>query len=347
MKKNIQAAVLEKLNKPLVLKEINCQSLKAGQVLVKIHFSGLCGSQVMEINGGRGKDRWLPHCLGHEGSGEVIAFGKGVTKFKIGDKVILTWLECKGKNASNAQYKTDNIIINSGKVTTFSNYSVVSENRIIKKPPILNMREAVLFGCAIPTGFGMVINEIKPKKNMNILIIGLGGIGISSLLALKCLNHKKVILADIFQSKLNLAKKLGFKNCINLKKVNIAEYIYSNCDGGIDICIESAGLTKTIELGFSLINNNGGKLFFASHPNNRDYIKISPHDLIKGKRIYGSWGGKSQPDKDIPKMANLIKKSQISLSSLISKTYKLKNINDAIKDLQNGREFRPIIKMEH
>ena len=106
-------------------------------------------------------------------------------------------------------------------------------------------------------------------------------------------------------------------------------------------------MTKTIELGFSLIKNNGGKLFFASHPNNRDYIKISPHDLIKGKRIYGSWGGKSQPDKDIPKMANLIKRSQISLSSLISKTYELKNINDAIKDLQNGKVFRPIIKMEH
>ena len=209
------------------------------------------------------------------------------------------------------------------------------------------MKEAVLYGCALPTGFGMVINQVKPLKKNRILVIGLGGIGISSLLALKCLNHKKVIVADINQKKINLAKKLGFNNTINTKKINLKNFIKSYYKDGIDICIESAGTVKTIELGFSLIKYNGGRIFFASHPKNNDKLKILPHELIKGKEIFGSWGGKTNPDRDIPIFANLIKKSNISLSELIQKTYDLRHINRAIKDLKEGKVFRPIIKMNH
>ena len=195
MKIKINAAVLDKLESPLVIKEIKNSSLKKGHVLVKIIYSGICGSQIEEINGGRGKDNFLPHCLGHEASGEVIACGSGVKKVKKGDMVILTWLKCNGIDAVNPFYHNKlNSKINSGKVTTFSNYSVVSENRIVKKPKLLNMRESVLFGCAIPTGFGMVINQIRPKKRDRILIIGLGGIGLSALIALKCINQKNVVV---------------------------------------------------------------------------------------------------------------------------------------------------------
>ena len=266
---------------------------------------------------------------------------------KKGDKVILSWIASKGNESVNTCYWNGKSIINSGKITTFSNYSVVSENRIIKKPKMLNMKEAVLFGCAIPTGFGMVINQVKPKKHMSVLVIGLGGIGISALLALKCINHKHVIVADISQSKLNLAKKLGFNNCVNTNKKDLKKFILTNYSCGIDICIESAGSVKTIELGFELIDSKCGKIYFASHPPDNEYIKILPHDLIKGKKIYGSWGGESHPDRDIPKFAKLIKQSKIPLEHLVPKTYKLKDINRAIKDLKKGNIFRPIIKMDH
>ena len=121
--------------------------------------------------------------------------------------VILTWIKCKGIDANNAIYKSNFKKINSGKITTFSNYTIVSENRLIKKPNNINMKNAVLFGCAIPTGFGMVINEVKPKKSQQILLIGLGGIGMSVLMGLKCLKHTNVIIADISKQKLTFAKK--------------------------------------------------------------------------------------------------------------------------------------------
>ena len=165
---NFKAAVLTKTNKPLNILNLSYKKLLKGQVLVKIHFSGICGSQLMEIKGDRGEDKWLPHCLGHEASGEVVACGPGAKKFKKGDKVILTWIKSCGNESSQIRFFNGKQIVNAGKITTFSNFSIVSENRIVKKPKTLSMKEAVLFGCAIPTGFGMVVNQIKPKKSMKI-----------------------------------------------------------------------------------------------------------------------------------------------------------------------------------
>ena len=347
MKVLIKSAVLEKIKKPLKIKTLNYKPLTRGQVLVKVYYSGVCGSQVMEINGNRGKDKWLPHCLGHEASGEVIEIGKDVRKVKKGDRVILTWIKCNGIEADNAVYNINSTRINSGKITTFSNYTIVSENRIVKKPNDINMKEAVLFGCAIPTGFGMVINEVKPKKNMNILVIGLGGVGISVLMALKSIGHRNVIVTDISEKKLKFAKEIGFINCINSRKTNIKQSILEKNKKGVDICIETAGKTQTIELGFSLIKDNGGKLYFASHPENGHFIKIKPHDLIRGKNIYGSWGGKTLPDRDIPKISRMLKKTNINLEKLLNKTYSLNKINLAIKDLKNGNVTRPLIRMDH
>ena len=347
MKVSIKSAILEQTKKPLKIKTLNYSSLSRGQVLIKVHYSGVCGSQVMEVNGSRGKDKWLPHCLGHEASGEVIEIGKGVKKVKVGDKVILTWIKCNGIEAQNANYNIDNIKINSGKITTFSNYTIVSENRLVKKPKNINMKEAVLFGCAIPTGFGMVINEVKPKKNMHILVIGLGGIGICVLMALKSIGHNNVIVVDISEKKLKFAKEMGFVNCINSKKIDLRQSILAKHKKGVDICIETAGKAQTIELGFSLIKDNLGKLYFASHPDNSHFIKLKPHDLIKGRNIYGSWGGKTLPDRDIPKISRMLKKTNINLEKLLNKTYSLNKINSAIRDLENGNVIRPLIRMDH
>lgn len=172
----IKAAVLYELNQPLVIEELNTKELLPGQVLVKIFFSGVCRSQLMEARGLRGNDQWLPHMLGHEASGEVISTGKGVTKVKIGDKVVLGWIKGNGLDADGAKYtNSKNEIINSGRVTTFSNYSIVSESRIVKLEEGVPFDVAVLFGCALPTGAGIVFNELKPLENESLAVIGLGG----------------------------------------------------------------------------------------------------------------------------------------------------------------------------
>ncbi len=342
-----KAAVLEKLGQPLQIKTIDIPDLARGQVLIKVYFSGVCRSQVMEVKGGRGQDLWLPHLLGHEGSGEVLDIGEGVTKVQPGDKVIIGWIKSSGLDAAGAKYRCGELVINSGKVTTFSNYTIVSENRIVKKPENLPMDVAVLFGCALPTGCGMVINDLNPNPEMSVMVLGLGGIGLSALMVLKALGSKKIIVVDISEDKLLLAKKIGATHVINPTCENIGKMISTLTNGGVDVCIESGGSVESIELGFSLIRKGGGRLLFASHPPEGQMIRIAPHELISGKQIAGSWGGNSMPDRDIPRIYEILKQSDISLDCLITKRYPLEQINEAIDDLETGNVFRPLIVMRH
>lgn len=345
--KKIKAAVLTGICEPLEIITLNLPSLLPGQVLIKILYSGVCRSQLMEVKGGRGEDPWLPHLLGHEGSGTVIEIGLGVTKVKEGDDVILGWLKGEGLEAPGAKYLHKGKVINSGKVTTFSNYSIVSENRIIKKPKELPFDLAVLYGCALPTGVGMVLNQLRPEKNQSVAIIGLGGIGLSSLVALKALGVRKIIAIDVSSDKLDLAVSLGATHAINLTNKSASEKLEQIRSVGVDGCIESAGTIESIEMGFSILNKKNGTLVFASHPQEGKKIRISPHELISGKKIYGSWGGQTNPDTDIPKMESLFKEKKIGLGFFIPKRYKLEQINDAILDLENGKAYRPLIEMDH
>jgi len=339
------AAVLEKVGEPLAIREIEIPHLIFGQVLVKILFSGVCRSQLMEISGCRGKDNWLPHLLGHEGSGEVIEIGPGVTKVKPGDKVVLGWIKSSGIDAEPAKYRYKNKLINSGRVTTFSNYSVISESRLNKLPNGLALDEAVLYGCALPTGAGMVMNELDIRPSNSVLILGIGGVGISALLMLKAFGTKKIIAVDKIQSKVDFALTLGVKYALNSSEKNFNNEIKKIIGDGVDFCIESSGKVQTIELGFSMIKKGGGQLLFASHPPSEEKINILPYDLICGKKISGSWGGGVNPDKDISRIYRKLKKNGISLESLIKKRYKLTEINQAISDLELGLVFRPIIEM--
>jgi S-(hydroxymethyl)glutathione dehydrogenase/alcohol dehydrogenase len=347
MTKFTRAAVLEELGKPLIVKDIELPELLFGQVLVKVLFSGVCRSQVMEVRGGRGSDPWLPHLLGHEGSGIVVAMGDGVTKVKSGDEVILGWVKGEGLDASGAKYKCGDQIINSGRVTTFSNYSIISESRVVKKPAGLPFDTAVLFGCALPTGAGMVLNELKPSSNSSVVVLGLGGIGLSALIALKAIGVKMVVAVDVSDEKLELARQLGATHVFNSVSEGFRQAVLDLTKGGADICVESGGQVSTIELGFSLIRKSGGKLLFASHPFEGEMIRLAPHELISGKQIAGSWGGATLPDRDIPRMFELFEDAKIPLQSLLTKRYSLEQINEAIDDLDAGRVFRPLIVMKH
>ena len=344
---NIRAAILSQINKPLEIATIRPRRLLRGQVLVKILYSGICRSQLMELTGKRGKDPWIPHLLGHEASGIVVDQDESVKKFKIGDEVILTWIQSDGIQAKDIYFKKNGIRINAGPVTTSSNYSIVSENRAVIKPQDLDFDEAMLFGCAMPTGAGIVMNEIKPSIDDSIIIIGLGGIGLSALIMSLALGVQKIAVIDINRPKLDFAKSLGADYLYDGKSKDLVRDVLSEHIDGFNFCIESAGLTKTIELGFELINRQKGKLYFASHPPDGEKIQLNPHDLISGKKIFGSWGGATNPDIDIPKMWKIIKESNIDLGSLIQQVYDLEDINIAINDLKEGKVFRPLIKMSH
>jgi S-(hydroxymethyl)glutathione dehydrogenase/alcohol dehydrogenase len=155
------------------------------------------------------------------------------------------------------------------------------------------------------------------------------------------------VAIDISSEKLEFAKSIGATHTINLTNPGADEALRLIENDGLDGCIESAGSIKTIEMGFSLLNKKHGTLIFASHPAEGEKIQISPHELISGKKIFGSWGGQTNPDVDIPKMHQLIKGNKVGLNLFIPKKYSLDNINQALSDLQHGKAFRPLIEMEH
>ncbi len=344
----MKAAVLTDLEKPLsVLPDIEIPGLGPGQVLVRIAFSGVCHSQLMEARGRRGEDRWLPHLLGHEGSGKVVAVGDGVTKVVPGDYVILGWIKGEGQDGGGTQYRHNGRTINAGSVTTFGEQAIVSENRLVRLPDGLPLDIAVLFGCAVPTGAGILTNEIQPAPGSTIAFFGLGGIGMSALMAAALFDCKTVIAVDVSEQKLGLARSFGADMTINSAERDAVAEIYRITDGrGVDYAVEASGVCAVIESAFEVVRTGGGLCVFASHPAHGEKIRLDPHALISGKRIRGSWGGGSNPDADIPRFAELYRKGLLPLEKLITRRYKLEEINDALDDLESGSVGRPILEID-
>ena len=343
MHKKNTAAVLEKFNSKLRFYDFKINNLEKGQVLVKILYSGICKSQIMEIEGNRDTKKWLPHMLGHEAVGKVLDYHKNNKKFKKGDEVIATWINSKGIKSLGGNVKIKNKKINYGPITTFSKYALISENKLIKKPNYLNNIYAPFFGCAALTGMGMVYNQTKPKRNHIILLVGLGGIGFFSVLALLEKGIKKIIVIDINENKRKLAQDLGIKYFFNINKFNEKKKLVDCFSKKIDLCYENSGNSKSIEFCLSMIKDKG-KVIFSSHPPKKNKIKIDPHELIKGKKIIGTWGGNCKPDRDVLRFSKIFLKNKTILNHIKSNIYKFNQINNAINDFKKGKVLRPIIK---
>ncbi len=336
----IKAAVLRTIGKPLVIEELIIPKLSRGQVLVKYLYSGVCRSQLMEVNGGRGKDKWLPHMLGHEGVGIVQQIGPEVKTVQLGNTVVVGWLPTNGIDAKPAHYLNSKTgeKINSGKAVTFATHAVVSENRVFLKPKSMCDKTSVLLGCALPTGAGMVLNETQPGSEDRVLIIGLGGIGLSILVTLLLLGITNVSIIEPNIKKLKLAKSLGALGKLTTDPND------KSLKPSFDLCYEASGRTLLIEKGFDLIKNSG-IILFASHPPTGDKIRLDPHELIKGKKIFGSWGGSSDPEKIASRLEKL--KYRKYLHFLLGNEYSLSNINNALDDLSEGKSLRPIINLSY
>ena len=343
-----KAAVLTKIGQPLeIMNDIFVPAPGPHQLVVKILYAGVCHSQLMEVEGLRGEDKYLPHMLGHEGVGEVICVSESVSKVTPGDIVVLGWIKTGGGEGGGCQYKTKKgLVINAGSVAVFSEYAVVSENRVTPKPPHTPLPLSALYGCAIPTGLGMVLNNVPKDENISVAFIGLGGIGLSALLSNKICRFKKTIAIDINEKKLEIARKLGITHLVNAKESDPVSVVMQLTDGrGVDFCFESAGKAKTIEQAFAMVRRMGGRCIFASHPAASEKISLDPFELICGKKIEGSWGGSSLPDSDIPKFDKYYGEGFLPLDYLFDQTYSLEKINLALDDLKNQRVARALIKM--
>ncbi len=340
------AAVLYALGKPLRITGLEIPELKPGQVIVDVAFSGVCHSQLNEARGLKGEDKFLPHTLGHEGSGTVVTVSEGVKKVKPGDRVVLTWIKSAGMDVPGTVYRSPEGPVNSGAISAFMRRTVISENRLVKIPENMPLREAALLGCAVPTGAGIVLNTLNPPQGSSIAIFGAGGIGLSAILASALKKARMIIAVDVVDSKLEQAKNLGATHVINARKQDpLAAIAALTGKKGVDFAIESAGRKETMEQAFKSVRDGGGYCVLAGNLPFGEKIFIDPMDLIRGKCIAGSWGGESQPDRDIPVYIKYYLSGELKLDKLLTHTYSLKDINTALDDLENGKIGRALVDM--
>ena len=342
-----KAAILVETGKPLILANLEIPNLKPGQVLVDIAYSGVCHTQVLECKGHRGEDKFLPHCLGHEGSGIVREIGPDVTMVKPGDKVVLSWMKGLGANVVNTVYRWNGRNVNAGAITTFSEQSVISENRltVISDDCEISMKEAAMLGCAVPTGLGAVFNVAKPKHGQSIAVFGQGGVGLCAVAGAKIAGCKPIIAIDIKEEKLKLAEKMGATCCINALEFDPVNEIKKICSGGLDFAIESSGVIKVMLQSIYCVRDRGGASIIVGNAPFGEELALDPAQLNLGKRILGTWGGDNNPNIDFMHYIKLIASKKLDLKPLISDIYGLKNINNAIDDLEKGKIIRPLIEM--
>lgn len=345
--KTMKAAVLVSQRAPLAIVDIELPStLDVGQVLVRVHYSGICGSQLGEIDGAKGEDKFLPHLLGHEGSGTVVATGPGVRHVKAGDSVVLHWRKGPGIEASPAKYVWDGKTVNAGWVTTFNEYAIVSENRLTAIPPDSDMEIAALLGCAVTTGFGVVVNNAKVKIGESVVVFGAGGVGLNIVQAAAMAGAYPVIAVDLFDNRLALARSLGATHTINARTEDAATAILKIVGAaGADVFIDNTGQPAVIELGYRLTNSRG-RVVLVGVPRHGCNVSIYSLPLHFGKGLSGSHGGEAIPELDIPRYQNLFRAGRLRLSELVTFRCPLDGLDDAIQQMRSGAiDGRCLIKL--
>jgi Zn-dependent alcohol dehydrogenase len=341
----MKAAILVKQNKPLVVTQLDIpKELKYGQVLVKVFYSTICGAQINEFLGTKGPDKFLPHLLGHEGSGIVDECGPGVTTVKNGDKVVLHWRKGNGIQSETPKYGSKGKEINAGWVTTFNEYAVVSENRVTAIPEDSDMKTAPLYGCAITTAFGILQNEAHVKSGESMLIFGVGGVGSALILASKLISAYPIVAIDIHDSKLKKAMNFGATHIINSEKDDVSAKIKNMFPNGVDVVVETTGINSVKELSFELTAPQG-KTVFVGVTKAGEKVSIDSTPLHFGKSLVTSYGGSSNPSNDIPRLINLQHIGRLNLDGMITQEYPLEKINDAFKYVMNSNGLRCLIKM--
>jgi len=332
-----RAAILVEQKKPLVIEDVELPALKLGQVLVKVLTSGICGSQIGEIEGVKGPDKFLPHLLGHEGCGEVLEVGEGVRHVNPGDRVVLHWRKGAGLESVTPVYASRIGKVNAGWVTTFNEFAVVSENRVTAIPADIDPEIAALFGCAVTTGFGVVTNNARLAIGESIAVFGAGGIGLNIVQGAALAGGNPIIALDRFDNRLDLARALGATHAINVTKSDAAEEIRRIVGhDGVDVAVDNTGNVEVIALA-SRVTNARGRTVLVGVPPKDSTAAISTLPLHFEKRLTGSHGGECRPEIDIPHYVRMVREGRLALGSLVGRRYPLADINTAITDMTSGR----------
>jgi len=344
----MKAVILEKLNSPLSVKEVDLTELKVGQVLVKNIVSGLCGAQIQEIKGNKGNGKFLPHLMGHEGCGIVQQIGPGVTTVKVGDKVVMHWRLGSGIESEFPSYIFEGKTISSGKVTTLSEFSIVSENRLTSVPHDTSNYLCALLGCGLTTALGVINNEVDLKFGESVMIVGCGGVGLNLIQGANLASAYPIIGVDITEDKRERAINLKADIFVNTKKDNLQKILEKNLTKGkVDVIIDTTGNPRVISEMMQYLSDYG-RFVLVGQPNpGEDIIIPNGKNMFNGvgQIMKASQGGKADPSRDIPRFIKLHKAGKIDIDKIVSHKFSLDEINEAFDLLRTGNAGRIMIEI--
>lgn len=343
-----RAAILERSREPLVIGVIKpVHSLKAGQVAVRVCYSGICGAQINEIEAAKGPDKFLPHLLGHEGLGEIIGVGPLVKSVAVGDRVVMHWMPGTGIQSDPAAYEWDGRRLNAGWVTTLSEYTIVSENRVTRFESSLDPRYAPLLGCAATTAAGVIGRDAGLRLGESVVVLGTGGVGLLVVEAARASGGHPIVGVDLVDERLNHAQLMGAAEVLNATALGEGlEQAILDALGGIapDVVIETTGATAMIELGYRLVAG-GGRCVLVGVPRHDQPATIDTLPLHFDAVLTGSKGGATRPEVDIPRLARLAVVGLFRLQDLPLTILSLDQVNDGIDAVRQGLPGRVVIDM--
>ncbi len=371
----VRAAVLEAMglpfpyarSRPLIVQEVELDPPGPGEVLVRIAAAGLCHSDLSVINGDR--PRPLPMALGHEAAGVVESLGTGVSDLVPGDHVVLVFVpscgHCvpcsEGRPAlcePGAQANGAGTLLAGGRrlarggsavhhhlgCSAFAEYATVSRRSLVKIDRDVPFEHAALFGCAVLTGVGAVVNTAQVRAGASTAIVGLGGVGLAALLGAVAAGARHVVAVDLSPAKLDLARALGATHAYLASDVDCIDAIRAATGGGVDFAFELAGSVKAFDTAYR-ITRRGGTTVTAGLPPPSATITLPAVNLVAEERtVKGSYVGTCVPARDIPRYLELFRQGRLPVDRLLTGTLPLDDINEAFDRLHEGLAVRQVVR---
>jgi alcohol dehydrogenase len=371
----IKAALLEQMglpqpyvqSQPLKIVDLELDPPGPGEVLVKIRAAGLCHSDLSVIDGNR--PRPMPMVIGHEAAGIVAAIGPGVSHLQLGDHVVTAFVPscghcnpcmqqrpalCEpGFKANGAgtllsgarRFHSDKINHHLG-VSGFADHAVVAAESCVRIDKSLPFAIAAVFGCAVITGVGAVVNTAQVQRGQSVAVIGLGGVGLAAVLGAKRAGAAPLIAIDLSDAKLAIAKQMGATHTFNASQPDCIEQVRKASNGGVAHALEMAGSAKALELAWQ-ITARGGKTVTAGLPHPDARLSVSPVQLVAEERtLQGSYLGSCVPSRDIPRYIEWYKNGELPVDRLLSERIRLSDINAGFDRLAKGETIRTVVEFD-
>ena len=353
-------------SRPLTIETVTLDAPGPGEVRVAIKAAGLCHSDLSVINGDR--PRPLPMALGHEAAGVVEALGDGVTDLNVGDHVVMVFMPscghcdpCAGGRpalcepgaaangkgellAGGTRLHADAEPLNHHLgCSAFAGHAVVSRRSLVRIDDDLPFEEAALFGCAVLTGVGAVVNTAAVKAGQSVVVVGLGGVGLASVLGALASGASPVVAVDLSEDKLALAHSLGAVQTVNAADPDAVDQVRALTRGGADFVFEMAGSVRALEAAWKM-TRRGGTTVTAGLPPPDAALAVNVVSLVGEERtLKGSYIGTCVPARDIPRYVALYRQGRLPVDRLMSGTIALDDINAGFDRLQAGEVVRLVV----